>query len=60
MAFEEARAQVIADYQDVLDERLRARLRRTYDAELYPERLREAFSDLPAMSAAPDGSAPTQ
>jgi peptidyl-prolyl cis-trans isomerase SurA len=50
--FEEARAQVVADYQDVLDERLRARLREEYGAETYPERLRSAFEDAAAMSAA--------
>ncbi len=43
MAFDEARAQVVADYQDVLDERLRERLRATYGAELFPAPLRFAF-----------------
>ena len=45
MTFEEARAQALADYQDVLDARFRARLRETYDARLYPERLQAAFQD---------------
>lgn len=56
MTFEEARAQALADYQDVLDERLRARLRDRYDAELFPERLRLAFVDV-AVSVAPEPSA---
>lgn len=51
MTFEEARAQVVADYQDVLDEQLRARLRAKYDAETYPERLRDAFAEDAAMGA---------
>jgi peptidyl-prolyl cis-trans isomerase SurA len=55
--FEEARAQVVADYQDVLDERLRARLREEYGAETYPERLRSAFEDAAAMNAAAAGDA---
>ena len=44
MTFEEARAQVVAQYQDVLDARLRERLRQKYDAELYPQRLVGAFA----------------
>ncbi len=49
MTFDEARAQVVADYQDVLDERLRARLRASYSAELFPEFLRFAFEGEPMM-----------
>ncbi len=56
MTFEEARAQVVASYQDVLDEQLRARLRRQYHAELFPERLRGAFAEGDAMSAATGNS----
>jgi peptidyl-prolyl cis-trans isomerase SurA len=56
--FDEARAQVVTDYQDVLDARLRTRLRQSYDAELYPERLRAAFDDAVPASAQPgDASA---
>ena len=55
--FEEARAQVVADYQDVLDERLRARLRQKYGAELHPEQLRTAFDEADAMSVSADESA---
>lgn len=51
MTFDEARAQVVADYQDVLDERLRARLRQAYGAALYPELLRFAFAGEPTMEA---------
>lgn len=52
MTFEEARAQVVADYQDVLDEQLRTRLRAKYDAETYPERLRGAFAEEASMDSA--------
>ncbi len=51
MAFDEARAQTLANYQDELDARLRTRLRAKYDAELYPERLRLAFQEMPASGA---------
>ena len=37
--FTEARAQVVNEYQLVLEERLIARLRRKYDVVLFPERL---------------------
>lgn len=43
MTFDEARARAVADYQDALDEALRARLRQRYGAQLFPERLRLAF-----------------
>ncbi len=56
MAFQEARAQVVADYQDVLDERLRARLRRQYGAELRPEFLRFAFEGEPASGEMTSGA----
>jgi peptidyl-prolyl cis-trans isomerase SurA len=49
--FDEARAQVVTDYQDVLDERLRSRLRQKYDAELYPQRLQAAFDGASSVSA---------
>ena len=39
--FEEARALVVNDYQDVLEERLIARLRDKYQVETYPDRLVE-------------------
>lgn len=44
MRFEEARAQVITEYQDVLEQRLVERLRREAGVRLYPERLHDAFA----------------
>ena len=46
--FGEARAEVINDYQKVLEEQLLARLRARYHAEMFPERLVYAFKDNPA------------
>jgi peptidyl-prolyl cis-trans isomerase C len=43
MTFQEARAQVITDYQAELEERLVTRLRAESGVRLYPERLRDAF-----------------
>jgi peptidyl-prolyl cis-trans isomerase SurA len=43
MTFQEARAQVITDYQAELEERLVTRLRAESSVRLYPERLRDAF-----------------
>ncbi|MEP0545345.1 MAG: peptidylprolyl isomerase [Rhodothermales bacterium] len=54
MKFEEARAQIVAQYQDLLDTQLRERLRRKYNAELYPERLRTAFDDVMSASVPTD------
>ena len=56
MTFEEGRAQAVADYQDALDARLRARLRAKYDAELYPERLRLAFQGVPVTAPSESGT----
>lgn len=44
MTFEEARAQVVADYQDELEKRLVERLRREAGVTLYPEHLVGAFA----------------
>ena len=43
--FEEALSSVIRDYQSHYKERVHARLRRRYDVQTYPKRLREAFSE---------------
>ena len=45
MTFDEARAQVITEYQDVLDARFTERLRREANVRTYPERLSGAFAD---------------
>jgi peptidyl-prolyl cis-trans isomerase SurA len=44
-SFEEARSQVIRDYQKIYEDEVLARLRRRYDVETHPERLRQAFGD---------------
>jgi peptidyl-prolyl cis-trans isomerase SurA len=59
MTFQEARAQAVADYQDVLDEQLRARLREKYEAETYPEQLRGAFAGETSVDSAMSGTATT-
>ena len=59
MTFQEARAQAVADYQDVLDEQLRARLREKYEAETYPEQLRGAFARETSVDSAMSGAATT-
>ncbi len=41
--FEEARATVVGEYQQVLEEALIERLRQRYDVHLFPERLQAAF-----------------
>jgi peptidyl-prolyl cis-trans isomerase SurA len=41
--FSEARAQVVSEYQDILEARLLQRLRAQYSVQLYPERLSAAF-----------------
>lgn len=43
--FEEARSSVIRDYQDLYEEEVLSRLRRRYDVETFPERLRHAVED---------------
>ena len=43
MTFEEARSQVVQDYQDSLEAHTHAKLRKRYRAELYPRRLQNAF-----------------
>lgn len=43
--FEEARPQVVSDYQRVLEEQLIESLRARYNAHTYPERLTRAFSE---------------
>ncbi|HLT47623.1 MAG TPA: peptidylprolyl isomerase [Rubricoccaceae bacterium] len=52
--FEEARAEVVTNYQDVLEGAWVARLRERYDARVYPERLADAFDGVPAPTPAPD------
>jgi peptidyl-prolyl cis-trans isomerase SurA len=41
--FAEARSSVVRDYQDRYEDRVLRRLRRRYDAETYPDRVRQAF-----------------
>jgi peptidyl-prolyl cis-trans isomerase SurA len=55
MRFEEARAQVITEYQDVLEQRLVERLRREAGVRLYPERLHDAFARESVAATAPAG-----
>ncbi len=43
--FEEARAEVVSEYQALLEERLVARLRAMYNVKTYPGRARRAFPD---------------
>lgn len=52
--FEEARAEVVSQYQQVLEDRLLARLRDRYRVQTYPERLEAAF-----RQKASDGAKPT-
>jgi peptidyl-prolyl cis-trans isomerase SurA len=42
-SFEEARAEVINDYQEVLEKRMMDRLRREFNVRTFPERLEQAF-----------------
>lgn len=51
--FEEARSSVIRDYQNRYEDEVLARLRRRYDVETYPERLRRAFDDTTTTDSAP-------
>ena len=51
MTFEEALSRTIADYQEVLEARMLARLRERYGVETYPGRLEGAFSGVAATSA---------
>ena len=55
---EEARAEVVNDYQTVLEDRLLDRLRRHYRARTYPERLNRAFTN--PSSAAPTTTTSTE
>lgn len=50
--FEEARATVVSEYQDVLESALVERLRARYGVHVYPNRLQAAFSS-PAPEAEP-------
>jgi peptidyl-prolyl cis-trans isomerase SurA len=45
--FEEARAELVTDYQEVLEAAWVARLRERYDARVYPEPLANAFEGVP-------------
>jgi len=53
---EEARAEVVNDYQTVLEDRLLTRLRRLYQARTFPERLIRAFPPSPADDPASPSS----
>ncbi len=48
---EEARAEVVNDYQKVLEDRMVERLRRLYRARTFPERLQNAFSEPPSSTS---------
>ena len=56
--FDEARAEVVNDYQRVLEDRLLDRLRRQYRARTYPERLIRAFAT--ASSSTPTTTTSTE
>lgn len=43
--FEEARSSVIRDYQDLYEDKVLSRLRRQYQVETFPQRLRHAFAN---------------
>ena len=45
MTFEEARSQVVNAYQEVLEDSLIEQLRDTYDTEVYPSRLSQAYQE---------------
>lgn len=49
--FEEARNEVVQDYQERYEEQVMDRLRRRYDAETYPDRLKHAFQNETAPDA---------
>lgn len=49
---DEARTEVVNDYQQTLEDRLLARLRAKYNARLFPERLVRAFDDVAAETTA--------
>ena len=57
--FEEALPQVVSDYRSVLEERMMARLRDTYEIRLFPERLTKAFDDVKAATST-QASAPVR
>ena len=50
-SFEEALPQVVSDYRNVLEERMMARLRDTYEIRLFPQRLDNAFDDVKAAAS---------
>ena len=43
--FEEARTEIVSEHQNVLEERLIARLRKRYNAHTFPDRLVQAFKE---------------
>lgn len=49
--FEEARTQVVSDYQTIVEDRLIERLRERYNAHTYPQRLVNAYEQNPARPA---------
>ena len=51
--FEEARAEVITDFQETVEAEWEARLRARYDARVYPERVTPAPMTSPASVSAP-------
>jgi len=52
--FSEARSRVIRDYQDIYEDEVMTRLRRRYDVETHPERLRHAYDgETPATASTP-------
>ena len=57
--FKEALPQIVSDYRSVLEERMIARLRDTYEIRLFPERLDNAFDDVKA-AAGSQASAPVR
>ncbi|MDX1420007.1 MAG: peptidylprolyl isomerase [Rubricoccaceae bacterium] len=56
--FEEARAELVTDYQDVLEAAWVARLRERYDARVYPEPLTAAFEDVQGPPTDESGGMP--
>jgi peptidyl-prolyl cis-trans isomerase SurA len=57
--FEEARTEIVSEHQNVLEERLIARLRKRYNAHTFPDRLVQAFrEEAPAMEHSDTPTAP--
>jgi peptidyl-prolyl cis-trans isomerase SurA len=58
--FDEARAELVTDYQEVLEAAWVGRLRGRYDARVYPEALSDAFGDVPPGEPPGSGRASAQ